>query len=140
MRVKKMNKYQRNYIFEKAVFDAIEKQIADFEVFVAEHEIVNSDGSVPEVIFCIEDETVFEQANVECSAQLTAAGLVKMENIIRQNLLAAENELIRYSMSIVPSALREVLIEAAATNQSTRQKLIDLALRLDSSTAPDFAR
>lgn len=136
-----MNKFQRDYINRKAEFKAAKKQTANFEKnYISEHGIVNQDGSTPEAIFCIEDETVFKQANVECSAQITAAGLVKKENEARRNLLAAENALIRYILSIVPSALREILAEAAEINENTRKKLINLALQLDSSTVPDFVR
>ena len=119
----------------KANLDALEEIEADIErKYIAEHNIVNPDGSTPERIYCIDDEITFEKANTE-SAELPEMKANFKEILEARELLEeAENELIAYGISIAPEAERAVLERAAATNYTTRRKIIDLVLRLDVST------
>ena len=42
--------------------DAAEKK------FITDNGIVNPDNSVPEFLYCMEDDVAFEKANAECAA------------------------------------------------------------------------
>ena len=119
----------------KANLDALEEVEADIErKYIAEHNIVNPDGSTPEHIYCIDNEITFDKANAECAELPEMKSNFKEILEARELLEEAENELIAYGLSIAPEAERTVLEKAAATNYATRRKIIDLVLRLDVST------
>ena len=119
----------------KANLDALEEVEADIErKYIAEHNIVNQDGTTPQRIYCIDDDAAFEKANAE-SAELPEMKANFKEILEAHELLEeAENELIAYGISIAPEAERSVLERAAAANYTTRCKLIDMTLKLDVST------
>ena len=129
------NKAQEVYMLAKANLDALEEVEADIErKYIAEHNIVNQDGTTPQRIYCIDDDAAFEKANAE-SAELPEMKANFKEILEAHELLEeAENELIAYGLSIAPEAERSVLERAAATDYTTRRKIIDLVLRLDVST------
>ena len=119
----------------KANLDALEEIEADIErKYIAEHNIVNADGTTPTRIFCIDDDATFEKANAE-SAEIPEMKANFKDVLEARDLLdEAENGLIAYGLSIAPEAERAVLEKAAATNYTTRCKLIDMTLKLDVST------
>ena len=119
----------------KANLDALEEIEADIErKYIAEHNIVNADGTTPTRIFCIDDDAAFEKANAE-SAELPEMKANFKDVLEARDLLdEAENGLVAYGLSIAPEKERTVLEKAAATNYTTRRKIIDLVLRLDVST------
>ena len=119
----------------KSNLSALEEIEADIErKYIAEHNIVNADGTTPTRIFCIDDDATFEKADAE-SAELPEMKANFKDVLEARDLLdEAENELIAYGLSIAPEAERSVLERAAATNYTTRRKIIDLVLRLDVST------
>ena len=119
----------------KANLDALEEIEADIErKYIAEHNIVNADGTTPTRIFCIDDDATFEKANAE-SAELPEMKANFKDVLEARDLLdEAENGLVAYGLSIAPEKERTVLEKAAATNYTTRRKIIDLVLRLDVST------
>lgn len=119
----------------KANLDALEEIEADIErKYIAEHNIVNADGTTPTRIFCIDDDATFEKANAE-SAELPEMK-ANFKNLLeaRDLLDEAENGLVAYGLSLAPEKERTVLEKAAAANYTTRRKIIDLVLRLDVST------
>ena len=119
----------------KANLDALEEVEADIERrYIAEHNIVNPDGSTPQRIFCIDDDATFEKANAESTELPEMKANFKEVLEARDLLEEAENGLIAYGLSIAPEAERAVLEKAAATNYTTRCKLIDITLKLDVST------
>ena len=119
----------------KANLDALEEIEADIErKYIKEHNIVNADGTTPTRIFCIDDDATFEKANAE-SAELPEMKANFKDVLEARDLLdEAENGLVAYGLSIAPEKERTVLEKAAATNYTTRRKIIDLVLRLDVST------
>ena len=129
------NKAQEAYMLAKANLNALEEIEADIErKYIAEHNIVNADGTTPTRIFCIDDDATFEKANAE-SAELPKMKANFKDVLEARDLLdEAENGLIAYGLSIAPEAERSVLERAAATNYTTRCKLIDMTLKLDVST------
>lgn len=132
-----MNKAQRDYLDAKAKFEALVAREKGMEqAYIAAHGIVNPDGSTPERIYCIDDDTAFEQANVEFPAQVAACGLEAEYDTARVALRAAEDRLIEYGLSLAPVSVRGTLEQGMKEKHAVRQKLIDLTLCLDVSTVP----
>ena len=119
-----MNKIQKSYMTAKARVQEVESQQEAIEKkYIADNGIVNPDGSVPEFLYCMDDDVAFEKANDECAALIAAAGLK-----------AAEDRLIAYGLSLAPAGVRTTLEWAVQRNAATRAKVLDLAFRLDVST------
>ena len=56
------NKFQRAYMVAKARVQEVESQQEAIEKkFIADKGIVNPDGSVPEFLYCMEDDAAFEE-------------------------------------------------------------------------------
>lgn len=133
---KTTNRVQEAYIKAKALVGIIEFQQEEIEKkYIADHGIVNPDGSIPEKLFCMEDDAAFEKANEECSALIVAAGLEDQHNAARAALKIAEDKLIEYGLSIAPARVRAILQIRVKENACTRFKMIDLVSKLDISTA-----
>ena len=78
------NKFQRAYMVAKACVQEVEsRQEAIEKKFIADSGIVNPDGSVPEFLYCMEDDAAFEKANAECAALIASAGLEEELNAAR---------------------------------------------------------
>lgn len=131
------NKIQREYITAKALVEMLEQQMEQMErAYISAHGIVNPDGTTPKLIYCITDDSAFDKANEEFSAQVAACGLEAEYNTAQDALRAAEDRLIRYGLSIAPAGVLATLEKGVKANCTIRQKLIDLVLRLDVSTVP----
>jgi len=129
-----MNRIQKNYMVAKALVAQIEWQEEIERKYIADKGIRNPDGSVPELLFCMDDDAAFDVANAEFSEIIVNAGLEKELNAARDSLKAAEDRLIAYGLSIAPAGVRSVLQEAVKKDSTTRAKIIDLAFKLDVST------
>lgn len=129
------NKYQKAYMTAKARVQEIESQQEAIEKkYITDNGIVNPDGSVPEFLYCMDDDAAFEKANAECAALIASAGLEEELNAARAALKAAEDRLIAYGLSLAPAGVRATLEDAVQRNAATRAKVLDLAFRLDVST------
>lgn len=129
------NDIQRRYMAAKALVEALEEQQKEMEQdYIAAHGIVNPDGTIPERIYCIDDESIFDAANEGCSEQIQSCGLEDQYNDARDLLFSAENKMIEYGLSLAPSNVRATLEKGARANYTTRQKIIELVLRLDTAT------
>lgn len=129
------NKVQRAYMIAKARVLEIESQQENIEKkFIADNNIVNPDGSVPEFLYCMDDDAAFEKANDECAALIAAAWLESELLSARAALKAAEDRLIAYGLSLAPAGVLATLEKAVQHNAATRAKVLDLAFRLDVST------
>lgn len=134
---KTMNKFQEAYIIAKSRVKAIESHQDDIEKkYISDKGIVNLDGSVPDHLWCMDDDDAFEKANEECGALIIAAGLESELKEARAALKSAEDRLISYGISLAPIGVRETLERAVQQNALTREKVLDLAFRLDASTVP----
>lgn len=132
---KTMNKIQLAYMVAKARVQEIESQQEEIEKkYIADKGIVNPDGSIPDFLWCMDDDAAFEKANEECSALIVAAGLESALNAARDTLKAAEDHLIAYGLSLAPAGVRATLERGVKQNATTRQKLVDLTFKLDVST------
>ena len=129
------NNIQRAYMVAKARVQEVESlQDAAEKKFIADNGIVNPDGSVPEFLYCMEDDAAFEKANAECAALIASAGLEEELNAARAAPKTAEDRLIAYGLSLAPAGVRATLEDAVQRNAATRAKVLDLAFRLDVST------
>ena len=132
---KTMNNAQRAYMIAKARVQEIESQQEEIEKkYIADKGIVNPDGSTPDFLWCMDDDAAFDKAIEEFSALISAAGLESALNAARDDLKAAEDNLISYGLSLAPAGVRATLERGVKQNAATRQKLIDLTFRLDAST------
>ncbi len=130
-----MNKIQRDYMIAKALVKTLEERRKEMErAYISAHGITNPDGSIPADICCIEDESVFDKANEESSAEMVACGLEAEYNAAWAALMDAEDKLIAYGISLAPAGIQATLAKGVKSNYAARQKLIDLAFRLDVST------
>ena len=133
-----MNKQQKAYLQAKAILETLELQEREQEYqYILDHNIINEDGSIPNQIFCIDNDEVFDKANNEIARMTEESGLWKKILDAREILKQAENDLIEYGLSIIPTthaSEKETLARAAKTNYTVRRKIIDLVFRLDTST------
>ena len=129
------NSIQRGYMVSKALVDTLEaeEQRRDHQ-YIIDHDIHNPDGSVPDYVWCMDDEEAFSKANEELGKIEVESGLQDKINVAREALKIAEAKLIKYGLSIAPAHEREVLTEAVKKDYKVREKVLDLALRLDVST------
>jgi len=134
---KATNKYQESYMIAKAYVQEVESRQAVIEKkYIADHGIVNVDGSIPGLLYCMDDDAAFEIANEECSALIVSAGLEDEMNTARAALKSAEDRLIAYGLSIAPAGVRAALEREVSRNYTARLKVLDLVFRLDASTVP----
>ena len=132
---RKYNKFQEVYMMAKANLELLEEREGRIEVrYIADNGIVNQDGSTPERIYCIDDEVIFEKANAECSEIIEKSGLWGEILNAREILKEAEQELIKYGLSIAPKKERDILTKAAKSDYVTKMKIVELVMRLDAST------
>ena len=129
------NKTQKAYMIAKARVQEIESRQEEIErKYIADKGIVNPDGSVPEYVWCMDDDAAFDKANEEVSALIAAAGLESEAKAARAALKSAEDHLIAYGLSLAPAGVRATLERGVKQNADTRQKVIDLTFKLDVST------
>ena len=132
---KTTNKYQENYMAAKAMVETIEEMQKDIErKYIKDNDIKDADGSTPEFIWHLMDEAIFEKANEECCQIIVDMGLEDDLNEARDILKKAEDALIAYGLSLAPAGVRKTLSEEAKKNYCTRQKILDLTIKLDVST------
>ena len=82
----------------------------------------------------VEDDATYDALEAEYQADPEAVELQGAEMAARAALIKAEKALVAWALSIVPAGVRATLAPAAETNRATRNKIIDLAMRLDAST------
>ncbi len=130
-----MNKVQRNYMMAKAELQTCEELARDIEKeYIIENGIRNNNGGIPARVYCIDDMDIFNRANEETAKIIQESGLEEIINSARNNLEIAEENLLKFALSISPSGIREILERGAKENYTIRMKLIDSALKLDVST------
>lgn len=132
---KTTNKIQEHYMFAKAHLETLEDKENELErQYIIDNGIINPDGSIPEHIYCIEDDETFNKANEEQAVTAEASGLWQEILSAREILSIAESKLIEYGLSIAPAMQRDILKKAVKENYTTRLKVIDMVLKIDVST------
>lgn len=130
----KTNRQQREYKAAKAKLDKLEATKARLEQqFILDNGIVNPDGSVPRLIYLIDDDNTAEKAIEEFSAQIEKSGLWSSILEARERFDKAEEALLEYAISITPAKLHPSL-RKATTIYKYRQEMIETVLKLDVST------
>jgi len=133
-----MNKQQKTYMLAKANLQTLEDQEREIErQYIINNNITNENGSIPDQIFMIDNEEIFDKANQEISEIIENNGLWDQILDARENLKQAEESLIEYGLNIIPTCFigeKATLQKAVKTNYTTRQKIIDLVFKLDTST------
>jgi hypothetical protein len=124
-----MNQVQKNYMEAKAALKAIETELAKKEL-----KFLQGKGRKEAHIWMIEDETIFDLLNVEFSA--TTEALDTDYTTARQALKTTESALIEYALSLSPAGIRETLRRGSKNQIAIREQLIDVVIRLDTSTVP----
>lgn len=132
------NEIQKQYMIAKANLEALEELEKEVDrLYIIEKGIKNPDGTIPTRTYMIEDDAMADKAIEDVGKILAESGLWNKITKAREELKAAEENLINYGLSIMPSRLageKETLERAARTNYTLRKKIIDLVLRLDVST------
>jgi hypothetical protein len=131
------SKPQEAYLLARAYLETLEEQEkkADHQ-FIIDNGITNPDGSIPQYLYCIENDELFEKASAEYDAK-GDNGLWNEILEARKTLELAEKNLIKYALSIIPSKNsheKAVLEKEVETNYTTRKKVVELVLKLDVST------
>lgn len=129
-----MNKEQRMYAIAKAIVLEMEERERSLEkYFIANRNIRNLDGSVPERLYCIEDNALFEKSVKEFEALSEVEQILIKQIEAKKDLQKAEDVLIEFALSRIPEKERKLLAKSVKKNASIRKKVIDLAFRLDTS-------
>lgn len=119
----------------KAYLETLEdKENEQEHQYIIDKGIINPDGSIPERIYCIEDDLVFKKANEEEAATVEALALRKEMITAKKALSVAESKLIEYGLSLAPAKERDILKKSVKDNYTTRLKVIDIVLKLDVSS------
>ena len=128
-----MNKQQKAYLEAREKHCRLRDIFSEMEaVFIKDKKIKNSDGEVPNALYCIEDEEVFENACDEFEKKYKAE--CDEITVAKQILKQTEDELIKFGLSFVPKNIEEILTKDAKTSYINRAKIIDLAMKLDTKT------
>lgn len=135
----RLNTQQKNYARARSLVDALRAQAEQIEQdYIQKNGIVNPDGTIPAHVWTIDDEAIFDRANEATAPAIDALGGYEAEKLLRE----AEDDLIRFGLSIVPAKERQVLGDRCFgrnghyVHVDVRKKVIDLAFKLDVSTAP----
>ncbi len=133
-----MNRLQREYAEAKATLDAIQARLEQAESeYCTSHGYTDEDGNPVNRIYQIDDDAAFEAANNGFWALHEQDA--KEENAASKALRQAEDALIEWGISVMPSSMKreaETLEKGMNRFVWVRTKLIDLAFRLDARTVP----
>lgn len=131
---REMNEKQRDYAMAKAKCQALKETMDEIErEFIREKGVKNPDGSIPRFTWAIADEELSYRLSNELDELPGFRSLWEQKLEADKALKKAEQDLLDYTMSIVPQKVQDLIRTAL---DSKRQELIDLAFRLDTSTVP----
>lgn len=130
-----MNEVQKNYMVAKAALQTYEEMVTDIEKkYIAENGIRNENGEIPARVYCIDDENTFNKANEETAKIIHKIGIREKVSDAREILKSAEEDVIKFALSIAPTGIRKTLERGARENYKIRTELINTTLKLDVST------
>lgn len=125
-----MNEVQNNYIMATAALKTIEEEEKKFAANYCKEK-----GYACSRVYALEDKAEFEKATEELAALEKQNGLWDRVCNARENQMAAEEKLLEYALSIIPSQNeRDTLRLAVKSDILVRRQVIDLVLRLDTDT------
>lgn len=126
-----MNKQQRNYAMAKLYLQLCEDREHEQEAaYIRDNGITNKGGTVPERIWMIEDEAVFDLACVGYDG--SRYDLTEDTAAARKQLRAAENELIDFGLGLLRRTYpkQAAILDKHRNDYNIREKLIDLSFKL----------
>ena len=135
----KLHQIQEAYLYAKANLKAAqEREEAADHAWLVAHDIRNPDGTIPTTSWMLEgsDEEV-ERVFAEMGKDETLNRLWDDTTTARYMLRNAENDLIDWVLSVPGIPAREkATLRQNLHRLPIREKLIDLAMKLDASTIP----
>ena len=127
-----MNKQQKAYALAKAKVQTLFEMQEEHEAeFLKGTGYTNEDGEIPTRFWMIDDEEEFIRLCREFDNH--PSNLTKQLNAAEEALKKAEDALIDFAISLIPAGPRETL-NRNRNSYNIRQKMIDLAFRLDTKT------
>lgn len=130
-----MNKQQRNYAMAKSYLQLCEDREREKEAaYIRDNGITNKDGTTPEYIWTIENEVLFDSVLEDFTS--SKYDLSNQTNEAKRLLKITENNLIDYGLSLLRRHYPEqaAILDKHRNDYKTREKLIDLAFKLDTRT------
>lgn len=133
---RRYNKEQKAYIEATAAYQAVSEAEKKAEAeFVKSLGITNEDGSIPTRTYAIDDDEIAEKAMDDFGKWEVESGLWARILRAREEKNAAEEDLIKYALSIIPFPKeRKILEEAARVNYKVRTQMIETVMKLDAAT------
>ena len=128
-----MNQIQNNYCMAKAICDTLSEQQAENEFrFMQEIGITNPDGTTPKRLYML---TLSEEELDRICEEFDFSEYDLFDEMIdaEKQLRVAEDQLIDFAISIVQQPERDIL-DINRNRIRIREKLIDLAMKLDTRT------
>ena len=131
---REMNEQSSAASMAKAKCQALKETMDEMEQeFIREKGVKNPDGSIPRFTWAIADEELSYRLSNELDELPGFRSLWEQKLEADKALKKSEQDLLDYTMSIVPPKVQDLILTAM---DSKRQELIDLAFRLDTSTVP----
>lgn len=124
-----MNKIQKAYAVAKADYDSAKESLEGYE-----RQWLQNNGYDVTSLYHIEDDADFDAACAKYDSDPTAADLSKRLDAYSEILKIAENALIEMGLNLAPTGIQETLRKSKSIE--VRNRLIDLAFRLDTKTVP----
>ena len=133
-----MNTEQKAYALARAAYQLAKDEIKRYEQdFIVRENVHNHDGSVPDHIWALDtefDEDYFDALCDKLYSEDAFKALYDAETEAYKNLQDAEERLIDYGLPLpMPENIRQTLQEHRK-EYKIRDRLIDLAFRLDTRT------
>lgn len=129
------NRQQKEYMEAKALLEVLEAEEKEAEQkYIIDNNIKNPDGSIPTRTWAIDDDELAEKAIEEFGAAFDESDLGHSLTAARIAFKEAEENLLSYALSLVPSGPRATLEKGCKTNFKIRSQVIDAAFKLDVRT------
>lgn len=130
----KYSKAQEVYMLAKAHLETLEDQEKELErQYIIDNGIKNPDGSIPDSIYCIDDDETFNRVNEATAKIAEEIGLWAEIQEAREMLKQAEENLINWGLSIVKKDMPKSLFQTlqnGLNRYKIRKQVIDLTLKL----------
>ena len=134
-----MNKVQHNYAVARAYHETVEEMMKDYErEWIVKNGVKRLDGSTPDHLWqlCLdEEENMFLDYSERLDNDEGYQQLMAEKRTAYQLKTEAEDQLIDFALSIVPASVRATL-DANRHLMKYREKLLDIAFKLDTKTIP----
>jgi len=132
-----VNKHQKRYAMARAKYQLAKDEASAYEqAFIIRENVRNKDGSVPSALWAMDEESeeYYDELCKRLDSEEEYRALCDAESDAHRALVAAEESLIDYGLSIpMPESVRKTLSEHRQ-DWKVRERLIDLTFRLNTKT------